>query len=213
MHSTLTFVLLGASLTLAVERKQPDVQVGHTIKIRTLPGSNLFLRQYESCDIGYTECGPACMLISSECCVSSGGMGSCPIGYYCDGTGAEAGCCERGKICSGLSGECTDRSKRCGDGCIPESETCDESDSPTPTGTSSGSSPTSTSSGGTTSGGESVLSCDVGEEECDTGYDLFSADDHFFADDFYHHSEQDHWYIDANERRNVFSFAFSFWRR
>ena len=131
-------------------------------------GAALFIRQSGSCDIGYKICGDGCIKSTSSCC-SSIDSTSCPLGYYCDGTGSDAGCCPTGKVCSGLSGSCTASSKRCGDICIPNDETCSSG-----SGSGSGSAVASTTSTRTSTRTSTALSssatCDADETTCAVDY-------------------------------------------
>jgi hypothetical protein len=66
----------------------------------------------------YIPCGSTCIPAGYTCCQSGGG---CPSTHYC----TSGGCCERGKVCSGTSGDCPDGTKSCaGATCIPNADPC-----------------------------------------------------------------------------------------
>ncbi|KAK6505176.1 hypothetical protein TWF481_007095 [Arthrobotrys musiformis] len=71
------------------------------------PGG-LFRRQSSSCpivcarDALYVYCGEVCCYEDNEF------VYTCDYGYYCSGSGANAGCCRVGRVCSGSPPPCAD---------------------------------------------------------------------------------------------------------
>lgn len=101
------------------EFASPRLQVVQSQKVSARA---LFQRQ-STCPSSYQICGDGCILSTSSCCSAAEGK-SCPSGFYCDGTGADLGCCENGKKCSGPGLGCPGDSQLCGGVCLDPGTPC-----------------------------------------------------------------------------------------
>ncbi|RVD84570.1 uncharacterized protein DFL_006313 [Arthrobotrys flagrans] len=89
----------------AVEPLQDGVVVGYSIP------DGLLKRQTATCPIGSRQCARIStgIFCAGVCCFENGEFSyGCDIGYYCAGSGANAGCCPVGRICTGGPPPCAD---------------------------------------------------------------------------------------------------------
>ncbi|KAF3089376.1 hypothetical protein TWF569_006798 [Orbilia oligospora] len=96
---------LNAQHRRAVEPLQDGAVIGYSI------ADGLLKRQVGVCPIGSRECARVSgqILCAGVCCFEDGVFSfGCDPGYNCAGSGADAGCCRVGRICTGSPPPCVD---------------------------------------------------------------------------------------------------------